>query len=83
MINMIFGGNEINGVTFSASKNTKVTVTHGKRLRVIAEYDITFMEEDINGLLLSHNDALVIILNVLDFKIKRVLVDSGSSANII
>ncbi|XP_016475370.1 uncharacterized protein LOC107797042 [Nicotiana tabacum] len=41
------------------------------------------MEEDADGLLLPHNDALVIFLNVLDLKIKRVLVDPGSSTNII
>ncbi|XP_070057661.1 uncharacterized protein [Nicotiana tomentosiformis] len=72
MINMIFEGNEINGVTFSAAKNTKVSITHSKRLR---EDDITFTKEDADGLLLPHKDALVISLNVLDFKIKRVLVD--------
>ncbi|XP_075083532.1 uncharacterized protein LOC142167266 [Nicotiana tabacum] len=82
-INMIFGGNEINGVTFSAAKKMKVSITHSKRLREVAEDYITFTEEDANGLLLAHNDALVISLNVLDFKIKRVLVDPGSSANII
>ncbi|XP_070040078.1 uncharacterized protein [Nicotiana tomentosiformis] len=41
------------------------------------------MDEDADGLLLLHNDAPVISLNMLDFKIKRVLVDPGSSANII
>ncbi|XP_075091456.1 uncharacterized protein LOC142171668 [Nicotiana tabacum] len=82
-INMIFGENEINGVTFSLAKKRKVSITHSKRLREVAEDDITFMEEDANRLLLPHNDALVISLNVLDFKIKRVLVDPGSSANII
>ncbi|XP_019252699.1 PREDICTED: uncharacterized protein LOC109231495 [Nicotiana attenuata] len=45
--------------------------------------DITFTEEDADGLLLPHNDALVISFYVLDFKIKRILVDVGSSANII
>ncbi|XP_070036621.1 uncharacterized protein [Nicotiana tomentosiformis] len=79
-INMIFGGNEINGVTFSAAKKTNVSITHSKRLR---EDDITFTGEDTNGLLLPHNDALVISLNVLDFKIKRVLVNPRSLANII
>ncbi|XP_070050392.1 uncharacterized protein [Nicotiana tomentosiformis] len=80
---MIFGGNEINGVTFSAAKKMKVSITHSKRLREVAEDDITFTEEDADGLLLPHNDALVISLNVLNFKIKRVLVDLGSSDNII
>ncbi|XP_070036732.1 uncharacterized protein [Nicotiana tomentosiformis] len=79
-INMIFRGNEINGVTFLVAKKTKVSITHSKRLR---EDDITFTEEDADGLLLPHNDAPVISLYVLDFKIKRVLVDPGSSANII
>ncbi|XP_070032858.1 uncharacterized protein [Nicotiana tomentosiformis] len=73
-------GNEINGVTFSAAKKMKVSITHSKRLR---EDDITFTEEDTDRFLLPHNDALIISLNVLDFKFKRVLVDPGSSVNII
>ncbi|XP_019230111.1 PREDICTED: uncharacterized protein LOC109211064 [Nicotiana attenuata] len=58
-------------------------VTHIKRLREVAKDDITFTEEYTDGLLLPHNDALAISLNVLDYKIKRVLVDPGSLANII
>ncbi|XP_019259435.1 PREDICTED: uncharacterized protein LOC109237569 [Nicotiana attenuata] len=80
---MIFGENENNSVTFSATKKTKVLVTHIKRLPEVTEVNITFTEEDVDGRLLPHNDALVISLNVLDFKIKRVLVDPGSLANII
>nr|XP_009592529.1 uncharacterized protein LOC104089366 [Nicotiana tomentosiformis] len=76
-------GDEINWVTLSKEKKTKVSITHSKILREVTEDDITFTEEDGDGLLLPHNDALVISLNVLDFKIKRVLVDIGSSANII
>ncbi|XP_009614731.2 uncharacterized protein [Nicotiana tomentosiformis] len=51
----------------------KVSVTRSKRLHDVTEDDITFTEEDADGLLLPHNDALVITLNVLDFNIKRVL----------
>nr|XP_016486668.1 PREDICTED: uncharacterized protein LOC107806907 [Nicotiana tabacum] len=82
-INMIFGGNEINGVTFSVEKKMKVSIIHSKILREVIEDDITFTEEDADGLLLQHNDALVISLNVLDFKIKFILVDPGSSSIII
>ncbi|XP_009764476.1 uncharacterized protein LOC107782259 [Nicotiana tabacum] len=82
-INMIFGGNEISGVTLSAANKTKLLVTHNKRLWEVAEDDITFTEEDADGLLLPHNDALIVSLNVLDFKIKYVLVDPGNSANFI
>nr|XP_009796307.1 PREDICTED: uncharacterized protein LOC104242892 [Nicotiana sylvestris] len=81
--NMIFWGNEINRVTFSIEKKMKVSITYRKRLREVAEDDITLTEEDVDRLLLPYNDALVISLNVLDFKIKCVLVDLGSSANII
>ncbi|XP_009622120.1 uncharacterized protein [Nicotiana tomentosiformis] len=81
---MIFGGVEVNGVTFAAAKKIKISVTHGKRIRQISDDDkITFTEEDADGLPLPHNDDMVISLSVIDFKIKRVLIDPGSSANII
>nr|XP_009782210.1 PREDICTED: uncharacterized protein LOC104230990 [Nicotiana sylvestris] len=38
----------------------KILVTHGKRIREISKDDITFIEEDVDGLLLSHNDTLVL-----------------------
>ncbi|XP_019256364.1 PREDICTED: uncharacterized protein LOC109234757 [Nicotiana attenuata] len=59
-INMIFDGDEVNGVTFSAAKKTKIMVTHGKRIQEVSEDDITFTEEDADGILLSHNDALLL-----------------------
>nr|XP_009597619.1 uncharacterized protein LOC104093561 [Nicotiana tomentosiformis]XP_016496920.1 PREDICTED: uncharacterized protein LOC107815801 [Nicotiana tabacum] len=68
---------------YGSSKKTKVSVTHSKRLREFAEDDITFTEEDADRLLLPHNDAHVISLNVLDLKNKGILVDPGSSTNII
>nr|XP_009596366.1 uncharacterized protein LOC104092460 [Nicotiana tomentosiformis] len=55
MINMIFGGNEVNRFTFSAAKKTRVSTTHNKRF---GEDDITFTDEDVDGLLQPHNDAL-------------------------
>ncbi|XP_019225149.1 PREDICTED: uncharacterized protein LOC109206746 [Nicotiana attenuata] len=57
-INMIFRGNEINRVTFSAAKKTKVSIIHSKRLQ---EDDTTFTKEDADGLLLPHNDALRVL----------------------
>ncbi|XP_016469658.1 uncharacterized protein LOC107792000 [Nicotiana tabacum] len=81
---MIFGGEEVNGMIFSAAKKIKISITHGKRIReTLEDGEITFTDEDVNGLLLLHNDALVISLNILDFKIKRVLADLEISTNII
>nr|XP_009610549.1 uncharacterized protein LOC104104233 [Nicotiana tomentosiformis] len=58
-------------------------MTHNKRLREVSEDDITFTEEEVDGLLLSYNDAMIISLNVLDFKINFVLVDPVRSTNIM
>ncbi|XP_070010750.1 uncharacterized protein [Nicotiana sylvestris] len=80
---MIFEGNEINRVTFSVATKTNVFITHSKGLRELDKDNITFTKEDENGLLLLYNGALVISLNVLDFKIKRVLVDPGRLTYII
>nr|XP_009620732.1 uncharacterized protein LOC104112502 [Nicotiana tomentosiformis] len=84
-VNVITGGDEVNGVTYTIAKKTsKVMVTHGKRVRqVLDENSITFDDEDADGLIIPHNDALVVSLLVHDTNVKRVLIDPGSSVNII
>ena len=44
---------------------------------------MSFNEVDARGVKQPHNDSLVIMLNIKGFNIKRVLVDNGSSAEII
>ncbi|XP_070026661.1 uncharacterized protein [Nicotiana sylvestris] len=82
-VNVISGGEEINGVTYTAARKvSKITVTHGKRVRrVLEEESITF--DDADGVLTPHNDALVISLLVHDTNVKRLLIDPGSFVNII
>ncbi|XP_070025534.1 uncharacterized protein [Nicotiana sylvestris] len=72
-------------MTYTAAKKvSKVTVTHGKRVRhVLEEESITFDDADADGVITPHNDALVISLLVHDTNVKRVLTDPGSSVNII
>nr|XP_016481080.1 PREDICTED: uncharacterized protein LOC107802146 [Nicotiana tabacum] len=60
-------------INFRGNRVNCVTFSAAKKTKIL---------EDTNDLLLPPND-LVISLNVLDYKIKRVLVDLGSSANII
>ncbi|XP_070022442.1 uncharacterized protein [Nicotiana sylvestris] len=83
--NVISGGEDINGVTYTASnKVSKVTITHGKQVRhVLEEKSITFDDAYADGVLSPHNDALVISLLVQDTNVKRVLIDPGSFVNII
>ena len=42
-----------------------------------------FFEEDARGVKQPHDDPLVIMVMIEGFNTKRVLVDNGSSANII
>ncbi|XP_019242000.1 PREDICTED: uncharacterized protein LOC109222045 [Nicotiana attenuata] len=83
-INVISGGEEINGVTYTTAKKvSKVSVTHGKRVRhVLEEESITFDDAYADGVLTPHNDALVISPLVHE-NVKRVLIDPGNSVNII
>ena len=45
--------------------------------------DMTFNEEDARGVKQPHNDPLVITLTIEKFNTQRILVDNGSSADII
>ncbi|XP_070016945.1 uncharacterized protein [Nicotiana sylvestris] len=65
-------------------KRTKVLITREKRTRDYVPKDaLTFSEEDIETLSQPHNDALVISIRLNKIQVKRVLVDPGSSTNII
>ena len=45
--------------------------------------DMSFSEEDARGVKQPHNDPLVIMLMIEGFNTKRILVDNGSSTDII
>ena len=47
------------------------------------DQDMSFNEEDARGVKQPHNDPLVIMLTIEGFNTKRILVDNGSSADII
>ena len=54
-----------------------------KRARVIASPLIRFSDEDKQGTLQPHDDALVVTLRIGGYDVKRVLVDQGSAVEVM
>ncbi|GAV84022.1 hypothetical protein CFOL_v3_27467, partial [Cephalotus follicularis] len=66
--------------TFSVQQQHK----QGKRLEIGGEEEvISFSESDLEEVHLSHDDQVMITLLVELFTMKRVLIDSGSSVDIL
>ena len=53
-----------------------------KNIRLVDQI-ISFSEEDARGTHQPHDDALVITMNIVGFTTKRVMVDNGSSVDIL
>ena len=44
---------------------------------------IIFTEQDAEGVLTSHNDAVVVIVNIVDYNIHRIFIDNGSLVDVL
>lgn len=44
---------------------------------------ISFREDDEEGVLYPHDDALVVTIQITNFTMRRILINNGSSANIL
>ena len=44
---------------------------------------ISFDEEDLEGTIQSHDDALVVTTRISGFLVKRVMIDQGSGADVM
>uniref|UniRef100_A0A2N9FJJ2 Uncharacterized protein n=1 Tax=Fagus sylvatica TaxID=28930 RepID=A0A2N9FJJ2_FAGSY len=88
-IHMINGGMAARGTSRSSRKayarqihNVLVTQKANKTPR-LEDLPITFTEEDARKVVHPHDDALVVTLEIAGYSTRRVLIDNGSSANII
>ncbi|XP_070057456.1 uncharacterized protein [Nicotiana tomentosiformis] len=82
IINMIIGGVDV--LQGPMLKRTKVSITREKRTQdYVPEGTLSFNDEDAVGILQPHNNALVISVLINKSRVKRKLIDPGSSANII
>ncbi|XP_070041411.1 uncharacterized protein [Nicotiana tomentosiformis] len=82
VITMIIGGIDVpHGPML---KRTKVSIIREKWTRdYVPEGTVSFNDEDAKGMVQPHNDALIIFVIVNKSRVKRVLIDPGSSSNII
>ena len=88
VIHVISGGSEISCVSHAAAKKSTLNAKHGlettKPKRLLLGTDkISFTAKEEERILAPHHDALVISLTVANCLVKRILVDNGSSSNII
>ncbi|KAF3578488.1 hypothetical protein DY000_02031456 [Brassica cretica] len=88
VIHVISGGSEVSGVSHAAAKksirNTKngLEMTQPKHL-LLGTDEISFSAKEQEKILAPHHDALVISLTLANCLVKRILVNNGSSSNII
>ncbi|XP_073119861.1 uncharacterized protein [Henckelia pumila] len=83
VINMISGGStdgDLNRARKSLSRRESLGVEEGRQGSGPV---ITFGPQDLEGVNLPHNDALLIQARIANYDVRRVFIDSGSSVNII
>ena len=54
-----------------------------KRARVLTQLTLGFLDEDKTGTIQPHNDALVVMLRIGGYDVRRVLVDQGRTIEIM
>ncbi|XP_074297481.1 uncharacterized protein LOC141628209 [Silene latifolia] len=87
IVNVITGGSQLCGLTYSAAKR-HATQTKGDK-RVFCRVGppgppaITFDETDAQNAPEQHHDALIITLPIGNREVRKILVDTGSSVNLI
>ncbi|XP_058215768.1 uncharacterized protein LOC131326877 [Rhododendron vialii] len=59
------------------------TIDRPSKIQIKEEIPIIFSEEDLKGIQIPHDDPLVITIVIANYLTRRVLIDSGSSADIL
>ncbi|XP_074304070.1 uncharacterized protein LOC141638577 [Silene latifolia] len=88
MITVITGGSELSGLTYSAAKRraTESKGDHPECKYRVGQSDlilVMFDENDVGNGAEQHHDTLTITLSIGNCTVRKVLVDTGSSVNLI
>ncbi|GMN36611.1 hypothetical protein TIFTF001_042473 [Ficus carica] len=85
-IGVIWGGSIYSGETVTAVKSHRRKATQPIAMILFdnpIEHSITFYRSEATSLSRPHDDALVLTLNVLNCEVGRILVDNGSSTDVL
>ncbi|XP_077232438.1 uncharacterized protein LOC143869767 [Tasmannia lanceolata] len=79
------GGPAAGGTSSAARKAyaRQINTVHTSHKKLKVENEISFSDADLDNLILPHDDALVITMLVANWELKKILVDNGSSADIL
>ncbi|XP_077249283.1 uncharacterized protein LOC143888755 [Tasmannia lanceolata] len=85
VINTIMGGPAAGGTSSAPRKAYagRVNAVHTCSKKMRTENEISFSDVDLGNLILPHDDALVITMLVANWEVKKILIDNGSSADIL
>ncbi|XP_074305013.1 uncharacterized protein LOC141639942 [Silene latifolia] len=88
IVNVITGGSELCGLTYSAAKRHATQTKEDKpefscRISRQDLPAVTFDEADAQNAPEQHHDALIITLPIGNCEVRKILVDTGSSVNLI
>ncbi|XP_056695442.1 uncharacterized protein [Spinacia oleracea] len=86
IVNFIAGGSDVCGLIYSAAKQHARENGTDKSARAAAAENVTsifFDESDVENISSRHHDGLVISIPVGNCMVRRVLVDNGSSTNVM
>ncbi|XP_077241626.1 uncharacterized protein LOC143882103 [Tasmannia lanceolata] len=85
VIGTIMGGPAAGGTSSAARKAyaRRVNAVHACSKKAKTENEISFSDADLDGLMLPHDDALVLTMLVANWELRKILVDNGSSADIL
>lgn len=89
VVNVITGGSEVSSITYLATRrHTHVVVNPETSLSPTlhtgaSNLVLSFIDNEDSTMINPHHDALVILQLIANYRIKRILVDNGSSTNVI
>ncbi|XP_056860096.1 uncharacterized protein LOC130508551 [Raphanus sativus] len=88
VIHVITGGSEVSGISSAAAKRSTRNARSGQEAEgpmclLLGTDEISFTAREQEKGLAPHHDALVISLTIANCLVKRILVNNGSSGNII